>query len=310
LAFGAVVSALGAAANDAPVVLVLDDLHAADKGTLLLLRHVVDAADPGRVLILATYRHSDLAADHPLADTLAALRRDPGVERVALDGLGDLDLVAMLEATAGYELDQRAVELAHAVRRETAGNPFFVGEILRHLVETGEVFVKEGRWEARADLTEIGLPDSIREVVGRRIARLGADVEQTLAIAAVVGRDFDLGLLAAALERSEDDVLEVLERAENAALVCSLRPGSFSFAHALIAHTLESGLTATRRARGDGRVAEAIEALEDAGARTVELARHWAAATAPANVAKAIEYAREAGRQALRALAPDEAVRW
>ena len=310
LAFGGVASVLDAASTDAPIMLVLDDLHWADKGTLLLLRHVVEGAEAGRLLVLATYRHSDLAADHPLADTLATLRRDANVERIALEGLGDLDLLTLFESAAGYELDERGIQLAHAVRRETAGNPFFVGEIVRHLVESGTVFVEGGRWEARTEIGEISLPDSVREVVGRRVARLGADVEQVLTVGAVIGRDFELGLLAAALGRSEDDVLEVLERAEAASLVRTLGPEEFTFAHTLIAHTLESGLTATRRARAHRTVAEAIEALPDAETRVAELARHWSAATTPADVAKAVDYAKEAGRQALRALSPDEAVRW
>ena len=101
------------------------------------------------------------------------MRREPGVERIAVCGLDDNGVVALLEGLAGHELDDTGITLAHAVRRETDGNPFFTAEVLRHLVETGAIRQEGGRWLAAVELPSMGLPESVREVVGQRVRRLG-----------------------------------------------------------------------------------------------------------------------------------------
>ena len=309
--YSAVVRILETVAAEAPVVLVLDDLQWADKPSLLLLRHMVDAAASTSLLVLGTYRDSELAADHPFTDVLAALRREPATERLALRGLADNEVVTLVESMARQALIPEALGVVHAVYRETDGNPFFVEALLRHLAETGAVFIDEdGRWMPRADLDEAGLPDSVREVVGRRVARLGKQCQRVLTVAAVIGQEFDLATVASAAGLPEDDALDALETAEPAGLVSTVAPGRFMFAHKLVATTLYSGLTPTRRARIHHNVAEAIEAGDAPRARTAELARHWAAASAPADRTKAIGYARRAGDAAMTALAPDEALRW
>jgi DNA-binding SARP family transcriptional activator len=309
LLFRSVLAALQAAAAEARVVVVLDDLHWADKGTLMLLRHVVAAPEPLALLVVGAYRHQELAGAHPLADVLAALRREPGVQRVTLAGLSDLELLALVEAAAGHSLGEAEVALAHAVHRESGGHPFFAWELLRHLVETGAVArAPDGAW--RAGEADERLPDSVREVVGRRVDRLGEEVRRALSHAAVIGSEFQLPVLAAALGADPDHVLDALEAAEAAGLVTTTSAGSFRFAHALVAHTLYQDLTPTRRARAHRRVAQALEELGLADERVGELARHWAAATMSADAAKAADYARRAGERALAALAPAEALRW
>lgn len=309
--FAAVAALVGAAAVDAPVVLVVDDLQWADKPSLHLLRHVVDSARSERLLVVATYRDRELAADDAVTGLLAELRRDPGAERLVLRGLDDRDVVELVEGLTGQPLGPDAVGFVHALRRETDGNPFFTTELLRHLAETGAVYLDDaGRWVPRAELDDAGLPDSVREVVGRRIRNLGEGVEQVLRAAAVIGQEFDLPTLVGALGTSAAGVLDAVELAEAAGLVASVAPERFSFAHALVAHTLYADLTPTRRSQLHRLVAEAVESSPGADARAGELARHWAAAMAPGDVAKAVAYARQAGDAALRALAPDEAVRW
>ena len=158
----------------APIVLVLDDLQWADRPTVQLLRHVVSADAPLRLFVIGTFRDSDIDPDHPLAEALAALHRESGVERIALGGLGDDELLALLETRAGHALADEGVAATRRLLAETDGNPFFVGEMLRHLAETGAIAEDEhGRWVASADLRTSGLPVSIREVIGRRVARLG-----------------------------------------------------------------------------------------------------------------------------------------
>jgi hypothetical protein len=298
-----------------PVVLVLEDLQWADKGSLLLLRHLMAAEHAMRVMILGTYRDSELSQAHALRDTLGVLRRHSGVSRLELSGLDDAGVVTFLEAAAGQTLDAAGVGLAHAVYRDTDGNPFFVSEVLRHLSETGAIFQDAtGRWTAADSLGQVTLPDSVREVIGGRVVRLGQDAERILAMASVIGRDFDLDLLARAANTAEDEVLDILEAATAASLVRELAdaPGHYNFAHALIQHTLYEDMTLTRRARTHRQVGEALEDLcgDHPGSRVGELARHWFAATQPIDLAKAIRYSRQAGDAALSALAPADALRY
>ena len=257
--FGAVVGLLARVCTRCPVLLVLEDLHWADKQSLLLLRHVIASTDPRRLLIVGTYRPTDLDVDHPLTDVLAAMHREPHVQRVDVHGLSDTEVVDLLEAMAGHALDDAGIAFAHAVHRETDGNPFFTNEIVRHLTETGVISQSDdGRWIAAPDFSiHDELPTSVREVIGRRVARLGMETEQTLRAAAVIGRDFELDLLARVTEQSEDRLLDLLDPAIRAVLIraASQRPNAFSFSHALVEHTLYDDLGPSRQGRLHLRVA-------------------------------------------------------
>ena len=315
LLFAAVVGLLLQVSQAQPVVLVLDDLQWADRASLQLLRHLTASEQATRVLVLGTYRDSEISRSHPFLDTLAALRRQQGVSRIELAGLDDTGVMALMEATAGHSLGDDAVGLAHALYRETDGNPFFVSEVLIPLAETGAISQDaDGRWIAATTLEETVLPDSVREVVGARVGRLGPDAERVLSMAAVIGRDFDLDVLARATKTSEDELLDVLDAAATVTLVRELAgaSGRYSFAHALIQHTLYEDLGPTRRARAHRQVAEALEDLlgDRPGTRVGELARHWFSATQPIDLTKAINYARQAGDAALAALAPADALRY
>jgi class 3 adenylate cyclase/tetratricopeptide (TPR) repeat protein len=313
--FRAVTDALGSAAAEHPVVVVLDDLHWADAPTASLLRHVAATAGEARLLVIVTYRDAEISSGHPMADLLAQLHREAGIDRILLRGLGDLDVLTLLETLAGHTLDGdgEGLALRDALLAETDGNPFFTVEILRHLSETGAIAQDStGRWVATTDLAAHGLPTSVREVTGQRVARLGAEVQRVLRLASVIGRDFDLGVLAEVADLDEDRVLDLLEPAETNALIAEIAPARFTFAHALVEHTLYAELSGTRRSRAHHAVAQAIEARTtvDSGARAGELAHHWAAATSPADTTKAVAYARQAGDYALATLAPEEAARW
>jgi tetratricopeptide (TPR) repeat protein len=313
LLFAAVVGLLTAASHHQPVVVVFDDLQWADKASLLLLAHLASADAAMRVLILGTYRDSELANASALMDALAALRRHERVSRIEMVGLDDTGVVALMEAGAGHRLDDAAVGLAHAISRETDGNPFFVSEVLRNLVETGAIGQNaEGHWVAQDSLDTSALPDSVREVIGARVLRLGKEAGRVLSVASVIGRDFDLDLLARATKTDEDDLLDLLEAASIAALVREPgdTSGRYAFAHALIGHTLYEDMGHNRRARAHRQVAEALEDLcgDRPGARVSELARHWVAAQ-PIDLEKAVAYSRQAGDAALAALAPADALR-
>jgi hypothetical protein len=144
--FDSVVTFLVNASRANPLVLVLDDLHWADRPTLLLLQHLARRLEGSRLLVLGTYRDVDLDRRHPLAEALADLRRDPGFERLALRGLAAEEVLSLFQAMAqGEELAEQATELAAAIHRETEGNPFFIESVGQHLFETGAVFREGGR---------------------------------------------------------------------------------------------------------------------------------------------------------------------
>jgi class 3 adenylate cyclase/tetratricopeptide (TPR) repeat protein len=314
LLFGAVVDLLARASSRSPVILVFDDLQWADNGSLLLLRHIVSTGQLKRLLVLGTYRDSELSYSHALLDAMALLHRQNTVSRIELTGLDDTGVVSLMEAAAGHALDSTGLGLAHAVFRETDGNPFFVREIMRHLSETGAIYQDEtGRWVA-ASHEDTPLPDSLRVVIGGRVGRLGEHAERVLSQAAVIGQDFDLDLLVRCTGSSEELLLDVLDKAVRADLVREQLdpPGQFRFVHALIQRTLYEDLGPTRRALAHRRVGEALERIvgDRPGPRIGELAHHWFSATQPIDVRKAIEYSRQAAEAALALLAPDEAVHY
>ena len=315
LLYGAVAGLLTAASTLQPTVLVLDDLQWSDSQSLRLLRHVVTTVESARLLVLATFRDTELSPSNPLSDLLGALQREPTISRIELKGFDDTGVLAFMEAAAGQRLEEAATDLAHALRLETEGNPFFVGEVLRSLMETGAIYQDDrGRWTAAGEMSEMMLPNSVREVISARVGRLGAQAGRVLSMAAVIGRDFDFDLLDAVTDLGEEELLDVLDAASGAALLREVPdvPGRYSFSHALTQHTLYQGLPKVRRTRAHQQVAEAIEATvgQTPGARVAELAHHWLSASQPANAAKAIGYARQAGEVALAALAPDDAVRY
>jgi class 3 adenylate cyclase len=312
--FAAAVDLLARASEAAPILLLLDDLHWADAGTVDLLRHVLSAGRPLRVLVVGAFRDADVGADDPLAVALAALHREHGVERLPLRGLGDDELLTFLELVAGHEMDDDGVALRDALSAETDGNPFFVGELLRHLTATGAIYQDDaGRWSASEHLRTAGLPVSIREVVGQRVRSLGSETHRVLTLASVIGRDFDLDVLERICGVDDQRLLDLCDAAVSVQILRDRDRGDgYTFAHALIAHTLYDDLSGARRVRAHRAVAEAVEQLTEGapGPRVGELAYHWSQASGPGDTAKAVFYAELAGGRAIAALAPAEAVRW
>ena len=310
--FEAVHAALAAAGADALVVLILDDLHWADRPTLLLLRHLVRAADPGRVLIVGTYRDVELDRRHPLAEMLAEVRREPGYDRILLRGLSVDGVVAYLERRAGQSLDATGRALAEALHRETEGNPFFMREIIRHLAESGAIQERDGRWVSDRSIDDVGLPESVREVIGRRLSRLGDESGDALTVASVIGRDFDLDVLSRVTDSDEDRLVDLLDEAVRVRGVIDEAPDQidrYSFAHALVRETLYEELSTSRRVRLHRRVGEAIEELYagDLEPHLGELAHHYHEAAVAGAEDKAIDYSRRAAARAVNQLAFEEA---
>lgn len=302
--FDAVVAWLATTATERGVVLVLDDLHWAEKPTLLLLRHLVRAPEPMRLLVIGTYRDTGLDRSHPLAEVLADLRREPSVSRLALSGLDVAGLGELLAKSADERMDVRADELAQVLWDETEGNPFFVQEILRSLVESGLLVQRDGVWTTDFEIADLGIPEGIREVVGRRLSRLSEQANTVLTLASVIGSVVDVDVLVAVSERDEDQVLDALDEAMAASLVNESGSGTYEFTHALVRSTLYEELSATRRARRHRQVAEAMERL--GLGEPSALAYHFRRSAALDE--RAINYAAAAGEQALERLAFDQAI--
>ena len=196
--FDAVTSFLANIAATAPVLLVLDDLHWAAKPTLLLVRHLARSDAVPSLLVVGTYRDTDLGRAHPLADMLADFRREVPTERISLQGLDGDEVAEFLAAAAGHELDADGERLARRVHAETEGNPFFLSQVLNHLAESGVVVQEDGHWVRGPAADAIGIPEGVREVVGRRLGSLSDDTNAVLTVAAVVGREFDHDIVVTA----------------------------------------------------------------------------------------------------------------
>ncbi len=309
LLFSAVAGALVELSEAMPVCLVLDDVHWADSQSVALLEHVVRAAEACALQVIVAFRDSDLARNHPLNAVLADLHRVGGVERIALEGFGAAEVSEVMAAAAGHQLDADGLALAGEIASETDGNPFFVGEVLRSLVESERLLYDADAERWSVDRSEpLGLPESVRDVIDRRVDRLGDETREALTLAAVIGRTFELELLQR-LVGTESGLLDRLEAATAASLLdeSTERVGRFRFVHSLINQTLYEGLGTTRRAGMHHRVALALEELygRDPDEHVAQLALHWrlAAVERP----KAAHYAERAGRRALESLAPAEA---
>jgi hypothetical protein len=306
----AVAAWLVQASGPTGLIVVLDDLHWAARPSLLMLchlLHVAAGAPAPRLLVVGTYRDTDIDRRHPLAGVLADLRRSPGVERMAVESLTEAEVLSFVETRAGHQLDKDARRLAAVVYDETEGNPFFIVEVLRHLVETGVVRRESDRWIV-TDVRHLTVPEGIRDVVGRRLSRLSSEANDVLAMAAVIGRNIHLDVLVAVSDTSEDRVLDALDEAVRVRLLEEPGPEEFRFAHALVRSTLYEELSITRRRRLHRRVAAALEELH--ANDVVALAYHCVAAGPDAaDVARAVQYVLGAAERAqrMRAIAEAEA---
>jgi DNA-binding SARP family transcriptional activator/tetratricopeptide (TPR) repeat protein len=298
--FEAVVGLLRGIAVQAPIMLVLDDLHWADQPTLLLLRHLARAREPARLLILVAYRSERL--NPGLLDMLAELRRDRLLASIEIGGLSERETAELVRQRTG-EAPSHA--LTRALHAETEGSPFFIEEIARNLVGAG-VRVSEA---TAADLASFAVPEGVKQVVATRLSRLAPGTVEWLRVASVIGREFDIELLEQVVDMGEEEFLGALEESLGAALLleadASLGSERYGFAHALIRDAIYEGMSAPRRARLHRRVGEALEA---SGAAPVQaLALHFTRAADADNADKAVAYARAAAEQANEQLAYDEA---
>jgi predicted ATPase len=297
--FEAASAFLKSAAQSRPLVLVLDDLHAADEPSLLLLQFLARELGESRLLVVGAYRNVDPNPADPLTTALTELARDPVTRSLALAGLGEHDVRRFIEVTSGQSPTD---QLVAAIHEETEGNQLFVGEIVRLLATKGSL--------TDAKVPRLAIPQSVRDVIARRLRHLSEQCNRVLVLASVLGREFALEALARVAGLSDDELLDTLDEAMAAGVVSDVpgSPGHLRFAHVLIRDTLYEGLTTARRVRLHRLAIAALEPLygEEPGPHLAELAYHC---TAGSDFAKSLRYARLAGDRALALLAYEEAAR-
>lgn len=306
LLFDAVNSLLAAAAARGPVVIVLEDLQWADRSSLALLGHLLRHPLAAPVLGLATFRDTEVDDEHIRRDLATEFLREAWAEQIVLDGLAPEGVAALIGAWAGRAAPE---DFCRVVAAQTDGNPFYVIETLRDLDESGQP------WATIPDRGGgvVTLPATVRTVIEQRLDRLSAGAQETVEVAAVIGRDFDLDLLGHVVDMSEGQLASAIDEAARARLIVDggSSLGQSSFAHALVRETAYQRLASLRRRQLHRRVGEQLEA--QAGAESDDhaatLAHHFATAGGTDGIEKAVAYGREAAVRAANRLAHEEAAR-
>jgi DNA-binding CsgD family transcriptional regulator/tetratricopeptide (TPR) repeat protein len=305
----AVTGLLAIAGRGRSVLLVLEDGHWADAGTLLLLRHLARSSWSGRVLLVATFRDTEVDVPRALSETLADLRRSDDVVRMRLDALSSAEVADFVRRAAGCELDSAVDELAVVIHDLTDGNAFLVCELWRALVETGTVEIGEGRIRIGRPLHELATPTGVREVVSQRLTRLDPKTTGVLELAATIGPEFGLAAIRRAAGLAESELLAALEEAVGSGMIEELPAPRLvcRFTHELVRRAVYDRLSRARRAELHLRVGEALVAAGAPDRALADLAHHFSAAAPLGGSERAIHYNVLAARAAGAALAFEEA---
>ncbi|HYB12240.1 MAG TPA: AAA family ATPase [Myxococcota bacterium] len=304
----AVAQVLWAFARRAPLVVVLDDLHWADGATLGLLRHLSRFLSRHPVLLLGAYRDVELDRKHPLGGTLVALRREVEPERIGLFGLPREAVTELLEAIARHEVQANFVD---AITAETGGNPFFLREVLLHLLEEGKLEREAGHFTSRFSIEEMGIPEGVRQVIGRRLSRLSEEANRLLATASACAGGFRFEIAATVAGLEERGALDALDSALEAQLVRTTGdPEVYDFTHALIRHTLYGELNPARQVRLHRSLAEEMERRYGgkAAEHALEIAQQWHRSAVLPGAERGVVHCLIAADRAEQAAAHEEAV--
>ncbi len=294
--FGAVTTLVESIAEEAPLLLVVDDLQWAEPSTLLLINNLARAVTP-RLALVSTVRSTEAGTSRlglPLA-----------VHALDLDGLTAAEVGELVGRHAGGE---PPLELASELCRQTDGNPFFLAALLAHLDDVAFVRRQDGTWLTAGELEAAGVPAGVRAVVGRRLDHIEQGTRRVLEVAAVCGLTFEERDVTAVLGGTMDASVDALDEAVNAGLVREERAGRYAFVHALVRHSVLDTLSLTRLARLHWRVGEALERLTSDRSRIGEVAAHYAAGEAAGDGSTVARTSVAAGQEAVARLAFDEAV--
>ena len=299
-------------AEGQPIVLIFEDLHWADTSTCILLRYLADRLKESRVLMIGTYRESELETTKPFSRTLQELNRERLVEDLQLSSLDRQQVEEMLSPKANQPPPSELTDLVYS---ETEGNPFFVEELYRHLLESGKMFTESGEFASAIEIADTEVPRGVRLIIGERLERVSDDCRTALTIGAVIGHQFNFEvLLSAASKLDDDDLLDALDEAMAASLVTDRskdREAVYGFGQEQVRQTLLSALSFPRRQRMHLRVADALESYagEDASKYAGEISHHLYQAGAAADEEKTIRYLLQAAERAVSAIAFEDALR-
>ena len=302
--FESMVALLTSLSEQSPILLVLEDVHWADSGSLAMLRYLARRTKGQPIMLVATYREGELDDTLPLQEMLVELNRERIASRLKLTRFGKDDTQKLLATIFQEEV---STEFTEGIYNETEGNPFFIEEVCKSLVEEGKLYFDDGEWHRPDDMSDLDIPQSVRVAIQSRLSKLPDEVLNTLRMAAVLGREFDFNTLVAATELDEDTLIDALEHAEHAQLIDEISGesgGTFRFAHALIGTTLEEGLSGMRRRRMHHQAAAVIEKLRPDDYEA--LAHHYYES---GDVNKGFEYSMKAGERAIGRSALNEARR-
>jgi tetratricopeptide (TPR) repeat protein len=304
--FRAVTSFVQAIAVEVPVAVLLDDLHWSDSSSLKLLLHLVRHTRGHRVLLMGTYRDIDVHQGHPLQRALIDLNREQLVERLVVRPLpppATTELIAAI--VGGTEISPAVADLVHL---NTDGNPLFVQEVIRAMLERGDLYQDNGCWTAR-NLEEIRVPEGVRSTISERLLRLSPQTQAVLYEASVVGQSFAFEALQRISQRREEEVERALEEAAAVGLVSEVGEDKYAFNHALTQQAFYDDLPARRRRRLHLAVAEALDSLPDSlrNQRAGDIARHFIES---GDTERALPHALQAGDQAQQVFAYSEAERY
>jgi tetratricopeptide (TPR) repeat protein len=291
-------------ATEHGLLLFIDDLHWADHGTIALLHYVLHRLRNDRALVLAAYREIELDRSRPLADALVDWNRERLATRVPIGRLPPDGTCSMLCALLG--LNEVTDEFAELIHRETEGNPFFVEEVVKSLIEQGQIYRAGDHWE-RKELGELTVPQSVREAIGRRLNRLSQSCVDVLHLAAVLGKSFVFNELAAVGTIAEEHVLDALDEAEHAQLIRAERTEEFHFTHDKIREVLYEEVNPIRRRRLHQRIGESLLQLYAGSLDThvADLAYHFAES---GDLEKGLEFCTRAAEKSEAVFAHDEAL--
>jgi predicted ATPase len=308
--FQSVSEGMARAARTRSSMYILEDLHWADESTLALLVHLTNRVTQIPVIIVGTYRDGYSDNNPALVRTLEELIR-LGVRPLKLGGLSKDAVAQMLN---GLSKRQAPEALVNAIFEESQGNPFFVEEVSRHLIEEGKIFDAAGQFRTDIEIDELDVPENVRLIIGRRLERFDENEKLVLAAAAVIGRSFSFQLLTGVSERDVDELFNVIEKAQQMGIIVASAEGPerpFTFAHELVRQTLLGGMSAPRRQQLHREVADGIERLySDAiNERAGEIADHLVKAGSFADRQTLVRYLTMAGKSALTGAAFEEARR-
>jgi class 3 adenylate cyclase len=312
--FDSITSFLRNASSAGPLAIFLEDLHIADKPSLLLLQFLARELQSTRILLVCTYRDVELAEEHPLTDVLASLSHVQGYERIHLRGLSKREVFALLKEVSRQSLETSdELAFADAVYEASAGNPYFIEELIRHLVDSGAVYERDGRWMSDArNIEDLGIPQGIRDVIGRRMASLSPDCRELLSTASAIGHEFRLQILERISEQPAATVFDLIREAVDAVIVAPVTDelNRYRFVQVTMRDALYKGLPHARRLALHRSIGEALEELyEDRlESHLGELAHHFAEAAVLGVAPKAADYAWWAGERAMALAAYEDAV--